>query len=148
MKDFSIDKLKNIGLLGHGGTGKTSLNEALLFCAKAINRMGVIDDGSTVSDYTEDEINRKISVGLALAHLEWKGHKINLIDLPGYADFWAETYAGLSAADFGLIVINGVSGSEVGTSTAWRHTIELARVKGQIAKRDLAIVDTTSKLMQ
>lgn len=124
MKDFSIDKLKNIGLIGHGGTGKTSLNEAMLFCAKATTRMGVIDDGSTVSDYTEDEINRKISVGLALAHLKWKGHKINLIDLPGYADFWVETYAGLSAADFGLIVVNGVSGSEVGTSTAWRVASE------------------------
>ncbi|MEE9555311.1 MAG: GTP-binding protein, partial [candidate division Zixibacteria bacterium] len=124
MNEFSIDKLKNIGLLGHGGTGKTSLNEAILFCAKATTRMGVIDDGSTVSDYTEDEVNRKISIGLALSHLEWKGSKINLIDMPGFADFCTEVYAGLSAADFALIVVNGVSGSEVGTSTAWRAASE------------------------
>jgi len=120
MKEFATDKVRNIGLVGHGGCGKSTLNEAMLFCAKATTRMGVIDDGTTVSDYTEDEINRKISIGLALAHLEWKGHKINLIDTPGYADFWAEIYAGLSAVDFALIVVNGVSGSEVGTSTAWR----------------------------
>ena len=120
MKEFPIDKLRNIGLVGHGGTGKSSLNEAMLFCAGAISRMGVIDDGSTVSDYTEDEITRKISIGLALAHLEWKGYKINLIDMPGYADFWAEMFAGLHAADFALIVVNGVGGGEVGTSTAWK----------------------------
>jgi len=127
MKEFPIDKIRNIGLIGHGGTGKTSLNEAILFCAKAVSRMGVIDDGTTTSDYTEDEINRKISIGLALAHLEWKGHKINIIDMPGYADFWSEMYAGLNASDFALIVINGVGGVEVGTGTAWKVAGNLPR---------------------
>ena len=135
MKEFSIDKLRNIGLVGHGGTGKTSLTEAMLFCGKAINRMGVIDDGTTVSDYTEDEVLRKISIGLSLAHLEWKNHKINLIDMPGYADFWSETFAGLSAADFVLIVINGVSGPEVGTSTAWKTASQGSLPRGFFINR-------------
>ncbi len=120
MKEYSIDKLRNIGLTGHGSIGKTSLNEAMLFCAKVTTRMGTIDDGSTISDYTEDEISRKISIGLALSNLDWKGCKINLIDIPGYADFCGELYSGLSASDFALIVVNGVAGPEVGTDIAWR----------------------------
>ncbi len=120
MTEYSIENLRNIGLVGHGGTGKSSLNEAILFCAKVTTRMGTIDDGSTISDYTEDEISRKISIGLALSHLDWKSCKINLIDMPGYADFCGEMYSGLSASDFALIVVNGVGGPEVGTDIAWR----------------------------
>ena len=135
MKEFSIDKVRNIGLVGHGGTGKSSLNEAMMFCSKSISRMGSITDGTTISDYTEDEIARKISIGLALSHLEWKGCKINLIDMPGYADFIGETEAGLSVSDFALIVVNGVSGVEVGTDTSWRNCVRLNLPRGFFINR-------------
>jgi len=135
MKDFPTDKIKNITLVGHGGSGKTSLLEAILFSAKVTNRMGVVDDGTTVSDYTEDEISRKISIGMALAHLEWKGHKINIIDTPGYADFCGEMYAGLSAGDFALLAVNGVTGPEVGTDIAWRETEKSSMPRGFFINR-------------
>jgi elongation factor G len=135
MKEFSIDKVRNIGLVGHGGTGKTSLNEAMLFCAKATSRMGTIDDGTTVSDYTEDETSRGISIGLALSHLEWKNCKVNLIDTPGYADFCGEVHAGISASDFGLIVVNSVGGPEVGTTTAWKLASEGSLPRGFFVNR-------------
>ncbi len=135
MKDFPTDKIRNIALLGHGGTGKTSFNEAMLFVAKVTSRIGSVDDGTTVSDYTEDEISRKISIGLALSHLEWKGHKINIIDTPGYADFCGEMMAGLSPADFALNVVNGVSGPEVGTDAGWRSVSKGALPNGFLINR-------------
>jgi elongation factor G len=122
-------------LVGHGSTGKTSLLEAVLFTGKVINRMGVVDDGSTVSDYTEDEVARKISIGMALGHLEWKNNKINIIDTPGYADFSGEMYAGLSAADFALNVVSGVAGPEVGTDIVWRTVSKSAMPTGFFVNR-------------
>ena len=135
MKEYAIDKLRNIGLVGHGSTGKTSLNEAIMFSAKAISRMGSVDDGTTISDYTEDEIARKISIGLTISHLEWNGCKINLIDMPGYADFIGEVEGGLSVADFALILVNGVSGIEVGTDTTWRTASRLNMPRGFFVNR-------------
>jgi elongation factor G len=125
MKEFPLNKIRNITLVGHGGSGKTSLLEAILF----------LEDGTTTSDYTEDEIARKISIGLALAHLEWKGNKLNVIDTPGYADFCGEMYAGLSAGDFTLIVINGVTGPEVGTDLVWRETDKSSMPRGFFINR-------------
>jgi elongation factor G len=135
MKEYTLDKIRNIGLVGHGSTGKTSLNEAMLFVAKAISRMGSVDDGSTVSDYTEDEKIRKISISLAASHLEWHNFKINVIDMPGYADFIGEVEGGLSVADFALIVINGVSGVEVGSDTNWRIVSRLKLPRGFFVNR-------------
>jgi elongation factor G len=135
MKEFPTDKIRNITLVGHGGTGKTSLVEAMLFTGKVTTRMGVVDDGTTVSDYTEDEISRKISIGLSLAHLEWKGHKINVIDTPGYADFCGEMFAGLSAGDFALLTVNGVAGTEVGTDIVWRETEKSSMPRGFFINR-------------
>ncbi|MCD6160862.1 MAG: elongation factor G [candidate division Zixibacteria bacterium] len=120
MKEYTTDKIRNIGIVGHGSTGKTSLVEAALYVGKAISRLGNIDSGNTVSDYAIDEIDRKISINTALAHFDWKDCKINLIDMPGYADFYGELYGGLRAADTALIVINGVTGVEVGTDIVWR----------------------------
>jgi elongation factor G len=120
MKEYAIDKIRNIGFVGHGGSGKTSLVEAALFAAKVTTRLGNVDSGNTVSDYAEDEINRKISIGLTLSNFDWKGFKINLIDMPGYTDFFGEVVCGLRAADIGAIVINGVTGPEVGTDMVWR----------------------------
>jgi elongation factor G len=135
MKEYAIDKLRNIGLVGHGSTGKTSLNEALMFSAKAISRMGSVDDGTTTSDYTDDEIARKISIGLTISHLEWNGCKINLIDMPGYADFIGEVEGGLSVADFALILVNGVTGIEVGTDTNWRICTRVGMPRGFFVNR-------------
>jgi elongation factor G len=135
MKEYSTDNIRNITLVGHGGCGKTSLMEAILFSGKVTNRMGSVDDGASVSDYTEDEISRKISIGLSLAHLEWKGHKLNIIDTPGYADFCGDMYAGLSAGDFALIIVNGVTGQEVGTDIAWRETEKSSMPRGFFINR-------------
>ena len=120
MKEYTIDKIKNVGVVGHGTTGKTSLVEAMLFAGKVISRLGSVDSGNTVSDYTPDEIERKISINTTLANVDHKGTKINIIDMPGYADFYGEIKGGLRVADTAIIVINGVGGIEVGTDMVWR----------------------------
>ncbi len=120
MKTYPSEKIRNVALVGHGGAGKTSLAEALLFCAGAIPRMGKVDDGSTVSDFDPEEQRRKISVSLALAPIEVDGHKINVLDAPGYADFVGDVVAALQAADLALFVVSAVEGVEVQTEIAWR----------------------------
>lgn len=115
MKDYASEMIRNIGLLGHGSSGKTSLAEALLFTMGAVNRMGKVDDGSTVSDYHRDEIDRKISIGTSLLHGEWKDWKINVLDVPGYSDFIGEAKGALRVVDLAVLVLNGVEGIEVGT---------------------------------
>ncbi len=124
MKEYETDQIRNVVLLGHGGTGKTSLSEAALFATGAINRLGRVDDGNTTSDYEPDEEKRQISLSLALLPCEWNGHKVNLIDTPGYADFLGEVKQGLRAADAALIVVDAVSGVEVGTDLAWSYADE------------------------
>ena len=121
MKQYTTDQIRNVVLLGHGGTGKTSLAEAALFSSGGTTRLGKVDDGTTVSDFEPDETKRKISLSLALVPCEWNGHKINIIDTPGYADFAGEVKSGIRAADFGVIVVDAVSGVQVGTEMAWRH---------------------------
>src|SRR5436305_13715104 len=121
MKDYNTDQIRNPVLLGHGGTGKTSLAEAALFSTGASTRMGRVDEGNTASDFEPDEIKRKISLSLALIPCEWAGHKINLIDTPGYTDFVGEVKSGIRAADLGAIVVDAVSGMQVGTESAWRY---------------------------
>lgn len=120
MKEYTLDKIKNIGVVGHGTTGKTSLVEAMLFAGKVTSRLGSVDSGNTVSDFTPDEIERKISINTALAHVDYKGTKINIIDTPGYADFYGEVKGGLRATDIAAIVVNAVGGVEVGTDMVWR----------------------------
>ncbi len=124
MKEYDTAQIRNVVLLGHGGTGKTSLVEAALFDAGATTRLGRIDEGNTVSDYDPDEIDRQISISLALAPCEWAGHKINFIDTPGYADFLGEVKQGLRAADAALVVVDAVAGVEVGTDLAWGYADE------------------------
>ena len=127
MKEYKTEQIRNVVLLGHGGTGKTSLAEAALFSSGGVSRLGKVDDGSTTSDFEPDEVKRKISISLALAPCEWAGHKINLIDTPGYADFVGEVKSGIRAADIGAIVVDAVSGVQVGTEMAWMHA-EQARL--------------------
>jgi elongation factor G len=90
VKSFPPAKIRNVALVGHGGAGKTSLTEALLYCAGAINRLGRVEDGSTTTDFDPEEVRRGISLSLALAPFEFAGHKINVLDTPGYADFVTE----------------------------------------------------------
>lgn len=120
MKVYHTEDIRNVVIVGHGSVGKTTIGEAALFAAGHITRMGSIEDQNTVSDYDEDEHNRKFSLNLSLLPLEWRGKKINLIDTPGYADFISEVICGAKAADTALVVVDAVSGPEVGTDRVWQ----------------------------
>jgi elongation factor G len=119
MKDYPTERIRNLVLLGHGGTGKTSLTEAALFVGGAITRLGRVDDGTTTSDFDPDEVKRKVSINASIAPVEWRDHKLNMIDAPGYADFIGDAYSGLAAADTAVIVVCAASGVQVGTELAW-----------------------------
>lgn len=121
MKNYNIKDLRNIGFIGHGATGKTSLVEGLLYAGKVISRLGKIEDGTTVSDFDEEERHRGISLSVSVSPLEWGKTKINLVDIPGYFDFVGETIQGMRAVDIGIIVTCGVSGVQVGTEKAWDY---------------------------
>jgi len=119
MKDYSAEKVRNVCLLGHGGAGKTTLAEAMLFITGATDRFGSVVDGNTVMDFDSEEIKRKISISTSLAPVEWKGMKINIIDTPGYFDFAGEMIEGLSVADGAAILVGAKDGLQVGTEKAW-----------------------------
>jgi len=119
MKDYHTEQLRNIVLLGHGSSGKTSLAEAMLYSSGVINRMGEVEEGTTVADYDEEERRRNISLNLALIPVEWEGHKLNVVDTPGYTDFIGEAKSAVRVADAAVIVIDAVSGVEVGTELVW-----------------------------
>ncbi len=121
MKEFQTDQIRNIVLGGHGSTGKTMLTEALLYNMKEINRIGAIEQGSTVSDYNADEINRQISINTSLSHGEWRNHKINMLDTPGYSDFFGEVTGAMRVADTVMILVSAASGVEVGTELVWNE---------------------------
>ncbi len=124
MKDFKTEDIRNVALVGHGSTGKTSLAEAMLFSSGAVGRLGRVEDGTTVSDFDPDENKRKISINLSLLPCEWKGKKLNIIDTPGYADFVGEMKAGLRATDAAIVVVCAASGVEVGTEHSWAFADE------------------------
>lgn len=127
MKEYTTDKLRNVVLLGHNTTGKTTFSEALLFAAGGSTRAGKVDDGTTISDYDDEEKRRKQSINLSIVPIEWKGYKINLIDTPGYSDYIGEAKCGARAADLGLIFVDAVSSVEVGTELAMQ-TVEEANI--------------------
>src|SRR5437588_4262778 len=128
MKEYAPAQLRNVGLFSHGGAGKTTLVEALLYRAGAITRMGSIDDGNTTTDFDPEELKRQMSVSLAVAPLEWQGHKINLLDAPGYADFYGEVAEATRVADGAVILIDGVAGPQVGTDAVWKRAEHLPRL--------------------
>jgi len=119
VKAYKADAIRNVALIGHGGCGKTSLAEALLFASGGIDRLGKVDDGTTISDYDPDEIKRKISINATLVPCEWQGTKMNVIDAPGYADFMGDVKSALRVVEGAIIVVCAVSGMEVGTETTW-----------------------------
>ena len=119
MKEFPTAHIRNVALVAHHGVGKTSLAEAMLFNAKATTRLGRIADGSTLLDHAPDEISRQITIDLHLAQFEWSGHKINLLDTPGYPDFVGDVYSALRVADAAVLVLRASAGVEVGTEAAW-----------------------------
>jgi elongation factor G len=121
MKDYSIKNLRNVGLMGHNGTGKTSLAESILYYSKITDRLGKIEDGTTVLDFDTEEKKRQFSISLSVAPIELDHVKINLIDIPGYADFQGECIEGMRAVDVGMIVVSGVSGIKAGTERSWEY---------------------------
>ena len=125
MKVYGTKEIRNVGIVGHGHAGKTSLVSAILYDAGATPRFGRVDEGSTVTDYDEDEIARKTSIHSGLAYVEWNGTKINLIDTPGFAAFILDAKGALRAADAALVVVDSINGVEVQTEKGWSFAEEL-----------------------
>ena len=126
MEKYRTEQIRNVVLLSHTNAGKTSLCENMLFQAKAISRLGRVDDGTTTSDYEPEETKRKISINLSLLPFEWNKTKVNLIDSPGYPDFVGEVKASLRAADGAVIIVSAASGVEVGTELTWKYADDRA----------------------
>lgn len=121
MKEYNTDKIRNIALASHGGTGKTMLAEAMLHLTGATTRLGSVEDGSTASDFEEEEVRRGLSLSTSIIPVEYKDHKINILDTPGYTDFVGEEISALRVADGVLVVVDSVAGAEVGTEIAWNY---------------------------
>jgi elongation factor G len=121
MKEYTTEFIRNISLVSHGSGGKTMLAEAFLHSSGGTTRLGKIEDGSTVSDFEDEEIRRKLSLSTSVIPVEYKDHKINVLDTPGYTDFIGEVISALSVSDGAVILIDAVSGLEVGTEIAWDY---------------------------
>ncbi|QZO76591.1 elongation factor G [Helcococcus kunzii] len=150
MKNYNTSRIKNVALVGHSDSGKTSLVEALLYKSGAIGKLGNIDSGNTVSDFDREEIDRKASISLSVASVEWKDTKINLIDAPGYFDFEGQVKSALKASEAALFVIDAQSGIEVGTEKYWKYCekIDLPRIifVNKIDKEDVNFNELVANL--
>ncbi len=122
MRNYPVDKIRNIALLGHGGSGKTTLVESVLYNLNLIKRMGAVTEGNTVSDFDKEESSRGFSIGTSVIPVEWKETKYNLLDTPGYFDFVGNVFSALRVAGGAVIMIDAASGIEVGTEKAWKFT--------------------------
>ncbi|HSO27364.1 MAG TPA: GTP-binding protein, partial [Anaerolineales bacterium] len=129
MKEYTTKMIRNVALVSHSSAGKTMLAEAMLHLTGATTRLGKVEDGSTVADFEEEEIRRGISLSTAVLPVEYKDYKINLLDTPGYSDFIGEDISALSVADSALVLVDAVSGAEVGTEQAlsYANTFNLSR---------------------
>jgi len=121
MKTYSTDKIRNVALLGHGGCGKTTLIESLLYMTKATNRMGKVEDGNTVSDYDKEEKDRQFSIGTSVIPIEYYDTKINFLDTPGYFDFVGEVFSALQVCNGAVVIVDATSGVQVGTEKSWKY---------------------------
>ena len=124
MKEYSAERIRNLGFFGHASSGKTSLCEALLLAMKQNTRLGSVAEGTSLLDYDEDEISRKISINLSLGYGEWRDTFVSLVDTPGYADFFGSVVSGVRAVDNGIVVVDASAGVEVGTEMVWRRLDE------------------------
>src|SRR3954453_21897732 len=125
MQVDSPDKIRNLALAGHNASGKTTLTSALLHTTGVVNRMLRIEDKNTLTDFDPEEMERGISINVAPAFVPWRGHKVNLLDCPGYGIFFTETRAGMRAADAAVLCVNGVSAVEVNTERVWDFVSEI-----------------------
>ena len=121
MKEYNPDQLRNICFVGHGGSGKTTLSEYILYAAGETNRIGSVGEGNTVSDFNPNEIERQISIAATALHFDWNNTKINILDTPGYSDFIGQVISSLHVSDTAVTVVKSAEGVEVGTETAWEH---------------------------
>jgi elongation factor G len=124
LKEYGPDSIRNIAFIGHSGSGKTSLSEILLYTANEINRIGSVTEGNTVSDYTPNEIEKKISISTSLLHLEWNNTKINILDTPGYSDFIGDVKSAMKVCDMAVMVLKSAEGVEVGSEISGRFINE------------------------
>src|SRR5688572_26030135 len=124
MKIYESENIRNLAVIGHGASGKTTLVNAMAWLAGSCGRMGSVEQGNALTDFTPDEIEHQISINVALAYAEWEGVKVNLLDTPGYLDFAGEVKAGLRVADSACLVVNAVAGVEVGTERVWEYAEE------------------------
>ncbi|APH14883.1 translation elongation factor G [Clostridium sporogenes] len=150
--NYSTTNLRNIGIIGHSGSGKTSLAEAILYSTNMVDRLGTIEEGNTVSDYDTEEKKRKISISTTIQPCKWKDTKINLIDMPGYFDFVGEKIQGLKAADIALIVLSATGSIHVGTEKSWNYTTKEKIPKvfyiNKLDKENMDFESTLNKLKE
>jgi elongation factor G len=132
---IEIGKIRNVAVVGHGGVGKTSLVEALLYGAGAVTRQGRVEDGSTTTDFDPDEIRRQISINTAVAYCDWKGHRVNLVDTPGYGDFIADARAALRVVEAAVVVVDAVAGVQVQTEKVWKFATEFNLARAVVVNR-------------
>ena len=130
MKKYEINRLRNIAIIAHGKAGKTTLAEAMLFDGGASDRLGRVDDGTSIMDFEPEEIKRSLTISSSFNHLEWNKHKINIVDTPGDANFIIDTKNSLQAVDGAVVVVDAVSGVEVQTEKVWEYAnqFELPRL--------------------
>ena len=130
MGQFETSKIRNLGIVAHGGAGKTSLSEAILFDTGMIDRLGRVDDGTSTMDFEPEEIKRKISITSALDHCEWQGHSIHIVDTPGYGNFIADTRACMRTLDCAVIILSAISGVKAQTEEiwSWANEFEIPRI--------------------
>ena len=121
MKEYATEFIRNVALISHGGAGKTTLGEAMLLSTGVLTRMGKVEEGNTVSDFEEEEIRRNLSLSTSILPVEYRDHKVNILDTPGYTDFIGEVVSALSVADGAVILIESVAGIEVGTEIVWEY---------------------------
>ena len=125
MNEYKAEKIRNVVLVGHSSSGKTSLAEALLFNTGAVTRLGKVDDNTSVSDHDPEEQRRKISINTSLIPCEFNGYKVNVLDTPGYIDFAGEVKSALRVSELAIVVVDAVGGIEVGTELVWQYAEEL-----------------------
>ncbi|HLB25226.1 MAG TPA: GTP-binding protein, partial [Nitrospirota bacterium] len=129
MKEYAVENMRNVAIISHGGAGKTTLAEAMLFAAKATDRFGRVEDGNTVMDSEPEEIARKSSISSAAAFLEWGGNKVTLIDTPGFINFLEDAKSCLRAVDGAVVILSPISGIKAETEKVWEYSQEFGLPK-------------------